>query len=81
MSKYGEYVQTEKGFVYERENTDLFFEWDKIEIDFKENCTYAWGVNNSFAIEKHPDRDSAIARFHQWVTEVKETKTIAGCNS
>jgi hypothetical protein len=81
MTKYNEYVQTEKGFVYERENTDLYFEWDKIEIDFESNYTSARGVNGSFAFEKHPDRDSAIARFHQWVTEVKETKTVAGCNS
>jgi hypothetical protein len=79
MPKYGEYVQTEKGFVYERESIDHFFEWDKIEIDFKENCTYAWGRNGSFAIEKHPDRETAVSAFHQWVTETKQT--VSSCNS
>ena len=79
MAKYGEYVQTEKGFVYERENADHFFEWEKVEIDFKSNQTFAWGRNESFAIEKHAERETAVARFFEWVTETKQT--VSSCNS
>jgi hypothetical protein len=78
MTIYNEHVQTETGFVFERKNPTGFFEWEKVEINFTTNCTYAWGRNDSFAVEVHPDRPTAVARYHEWITA---NMVRVGCNS
>jgi hypothetical protein len=78
MTIYNEHVQTKTGFVFERKNPTGFYEWEKVEINFQNNHTYAWGSNDSFEFEVHPDRETAVAKYHNLITA---NMVKVGCNS